>query len=65
MIDPYTGMIAGPDCPLKSRMSYPSGSEPHQQCNALHPVKKTAPAGASGPKDSRIKSVAKRLVFPW
>jgi len=65
VIDPYTGMIARPDCPLKSTMSYPSGNEPHQQCNALHPAKKIAPGDASGPKDSRIKSVAKRLISPW
>jgi hypothetical protein len=64
VIDPYTGMIARPDCPVKSRMTYPSGNEPHQQCNALHPAKKTAPADASGPKDSSLKSVAKRLASP-
>jgi len=64
MIDPYTGMIARSDCPLKSRMTYPSGSEPHQICNAVHPSKRTAPADASVPKDSRLKSVAKRLASP-
>ena len=64
LIDPYTGMLARPDCPLKSRMTYPSGSEPHEQCNAVHPSKKIAPADASVPKDSRIKSVAKRLASP-
>jgi curved DNA-binding protein CbpA len=58
VIDPYTGLIARPDCPLKSRMSYASGNEPHQLCNALHS------ASAAGPKDSRIKSVAKRLAAP-
>ena len=54
-IDPYTRMIARSDCPVKSTMTYASGNEPHQLCNAVH---------AAVAKDSRIKSVAKRLASP-
>ncbi len=64
LIDPMTSMIARPDCPVKTRMTYPSGNEPHQYC-ASHPAAATAPADTSGPtKESRIKSVAKRLASP-
>ncbi len=63
VIDPTTGMIARPDCPMKTRMTYPSGNEPHQYC-ASHSAAPTAPGGASGPKDSSLKSVAKRLASP-
>ena len=64
VIDPTTGMIARPDCPVKTGMTYPSGNQPHQYCNASHPVAATAPADTPGPKESRIKSVAKRLASP-
>jgi curved DNA-binding protein CbpA len=36
VIDPSTGMIARPRCPMKTTMTYPSGNEPRQYC-ALHP----------------------------
>jgi len=52
-IDPYTRMIARPDCPVKSTLTYPTGNEPQQLCNAVHPV-----------KVSRLKSVTKRLASP-
>lgn len=61
VIDPTTGMIARRDCPMKTRMTYPSGNEPHQYCSA-HPA---APADTSSPKESRLKSVAKRLGISW
>ena len=61
VIDPSTGMIARADCPTKTRMTYPSGNEPQQYCNAVHAA---APADTSGSKDSRLKSVAKRLASP-
>jgi len=64
MIDPSTGMIARPDCPVKTRMTYPTGSEPNQLCNAVHPAAPTAPPEAATPKDSRLKSAAKRLASP-
>ena len=51
-IDPETGLLAKPDCPLRSRMSYPSGSQPTGYCNLSH---------APPPKDSRIKSIAKTV----
>lgn len=64
-IDPATGMIATPDCPIKSRMTYPSGSEPQQYCNASHKTDKPAPeADKERPKESRLKSFAKRLTAP-
>ena len=63
MIDPTTGMIATPNCPMKSRMTYPSGSEPREHC-ASHPAAPAAPAGAPNPKESRLKSVAKRIASP-
>jgi len=64
VIDPLTGMIARPSCPMKTTMTYSSGNEPHQYCT-LHPAAPTAPAVAPGPKDSRLKSVARRLASPW
>jgi DnaJ domain len=51
-IDPETGLLAKPECPLRSRMTYPSGSQPSAYCNLSH---------APPPKNSRIKSVAKWL----
>jgi hypothetical protein len=64
MIDPSTGMIARPDCPVKTRMTFASGNEPNQLCNAAHPAAPTAPSSGSGSKDSRLKSVTKRLASP-
>jgi hypothetical protein len=61
MIDPVTGLLARPECPVKSRMTYPSGSEPHQYCNASHPSKVEPQADSPRPKESRIKSIAKRV----
>jgi hypothetical protein len=61
VIDPTTGLIARPNCPTKTRMTYPSGNEPHQYCNA-HPA---APAyEVPGPGELRVKSAAKRLASP-
>jgi hypothetical protein len=51
-IDPETGRLATPTCPSKTRMTYPSGSEPREYCNAAHPVK---------PKDPAIKSLTRRI----
>ena len=50
LIDPETGLLAKPECPLRSRMTYPSGSQPTGYCTLSH-----APAQ----KESRIKSIAK------
>ena len=51
-IDPETGLLAKPECRLRSRMTYPSGSQPGGYCNLSH---------APPPKDSRIKSIAKTV----
>ena len=51
-IDPESGLLAKPECRLRSRMSYPSGSQPTGYCNLSH---------APPPKDSRIKSIAKTV----
>ena len=51
-IDPETGLLAKAECPLRSRMTYPAGSQPTGYCNLSH---------APPPKDSRIKSIAKSV----
>ena len=58
-IDPNTGLLARPDCPAKTRMTYPSGSEPHGYCTATH-----GPAAASDAKESKLKSFARRVASP-
>jgi hypothetical protein len=52
LIDPESGLRARESCRLRSRMTYPSGSEPSGYCNLVH----TPP-----PKDSKIKSITKWL----
>ena len=52
LIDPETGLLAKAECPLRSRMTYPSGSQPTGYCNLSH---------APPPKESRIKSIAKTV----
>ena len=52
-IDPESGLLAKSDCPVRSRMTYPRGSEPSAHCNINH----TPP-----PKDSRIKSLAEKIL---
>jgi hypothetical protein len=51
-IDPESGLLAKPECRLRSRMNYPSGSEPKGHCNLSH---------APPPKDGKIKSAVKWL----
>jgi hypothetical protein len=51
-IDPESGLLAKQDCPVRSRMTYPTGSQPTGYCNLNH----TPP-----PKDSRIKSIARSV----
>ena len=51
-IDPETGLLAKPECPVRSRMTYPSGNQPTGYCNLSH---------APPPKESRIKSIAKTV----
>ena len=52
-IDPESGLLAKSDCPVRSRMTYPRGSEPSGHCNINH----TPP-----PKDSRIKTLAEKIL---
>jgi len=56
LIDPGTGLLARADCPVKTRVTYPAGNEPHGSCAAVH-AKPTA-------DESRVKAVAKRVVSP-
>ena len=51
-IDPESGLLAKPACRLKSRMTYPTGSQPTGYCNLLH----TPP-----PKESRLKTLTRAL----
>jgi len=53
LIDPESGLLAKSDCPVRSRMTYPSGSQPGAYCNLNH----TPP-----PKESKIKSVTKKIL---
>ena len=54
VIDPGTGLLATPSCPVKTRMTYPSGSEPRGHCNVTHIVKPE--------KESGIKGLAKKIL---
>jgi curved DNA-binding protein CbpA len=60
-IDPASGLLATPDCPLKSRMTYPSGAEPHTYCNLSHKSDAPAQTDPARPKESRLKTFARRL----
>ena len=51
-VDPETGLLAKPECRLRSRMTYPSGNEPTAYCNLSH---------IPPPKESRVKSIAKSV----
>jgi len=53
-IDPASGLLATPTCPVKSRMTYPSGSEPSGYCNISHVVKPE--------KETGLKGLAKRIL---
>jgi heme exporter protein D len=52
-IDPESGLLAKQDCPVRSRMTYPRGSEPSSYCNINH----TPP-----PKKSRIESITEKIL---
>jgi hypothetical protein len=53
LIDPESGLLAKPDCPVRSRMTYPSGSQPSAYCTINH---------APPPKESRIKSIKEKIL---
>jgi DnaJ domain len=52
-IDPESGLLAKQECRLRSRMTYPGGSQPTAYCNISH---------APPPKESRIKSLATKVL---
>jgi DnaJ domain len=52
-IDPQNGLLAKPDCPVRTRVTYRRGSEPTAYCNINH---------APPPKDSRIKSLTEKIL---
>jgi len=52
LIDPESGLLAKPDCPVRSRMTYPSGIQPSGYCNIVH----------TPPKESRIKSIREKIL---
>lgn len=54
LVDPANGLLATPTCPVKSRMTYPSGSEPRAHCNITHIVKPE--------KENGLKGLAKRIL---
>ena len=53
VIDPESGMLAKGDCPVRSRMTYPSGSQPTAYCHINH---------APPPKKSRVKEIADKIL---
>lgn len=53
LIDPESGLLAKADCPVRSRMTYPSGSQPSAYCNINH---------APPPKESKIKSLKDKIL---
>jgi len=53
LIDPESRLLAKADCPVRSRMTYPSGSQPSGYCNINH----TPP-----PKESKIKSITGKIL---
>lgn len=53
LIDPESGLLAKPDCPVRSRMTYPSGSQPSAYCNINH---------APPPKDSKLKTLKEKIL---
>ena len=53
LIDPESGMLAKADCPVRSRMTYPSGSQPSSYCNINH---------APPPKESKLKSIKEKIL---
>ena len=52
VIDPESGLLAKADCPVRSRMTYPSGSQPTGYCNISH---------APPPKGKKIDRITKFL----
>ena len=53
VIDVHTGLLATPNCPQSTRMTYPNGDEPQSYCNARHPRRVTATAMETESKKTR------------
>ena len=53
LIDTTTGLLAMPDCPVRSRMTFAGGNEPRRHCDAPHKGKPKRAAGAEAPKGAR------------
>jgi hypothetical protein len=53
LIDPESGSLTKADCPVRSRMTYPRGSQPTAHCTINH----TPP-----PKESKIKSITEKIL---
>jgi hypothetical protein len=64
-IDALNGMLATEDCPNVSTLTYPAGEQPRRYCTVRHKTKIVPPAEPAPPKDSRLKSVGKRLAAPF
>jgi hypothetical protein len=63
-IDPTTGQLALPACPIKSPMTYVGGQEPRSYCSADHRSTAATEAQTEAKKKSRLKSVANRMAAP-
>jgi hypothetical protein len=64
VVDAHTGLLATPNCPQPTRMTYPNGNEPRAYCKTRHPPRITATSIETEPqKNSLIKSIAKRAAF--
>jgi hypothetical protein len=67
-VDPSNGLLARPDCPHKTAMTFPAGDEPRAYCNAAHAAASASPQPATEEaareKKSRLKSFAGRLASP-
>lgn len=61
LVDPGSGLLAKSDCPVKTRMTYPSGSQPKGYCTVTHPNKSQSDTDSP---EARVKSIAKRVASP-
>jgi hypothetical protein len=61
VIDPTTGLLARSGCPIKTRVTYPTGNEPHEYCTSHAAAPNYE---APGPGELRVKSAVRRLASP-
>jgi cytoskeletal protein RodZ len=61
-IDPASGLLARADCPSKTRMTYPSGNEPHGSCGLNHQQQSQADVSKETSTKSRVKSLTKKVA---